>query len=375
MALLSSLSSFNIYLVVLISAASFLLIPKYKYWDKESIFIILFSILYASVLIIDDRVISWANTISYAICPILFYRMGVYIADKTTKRGLVIILTMLVACLTFPLLMSTIDSIVKTGEFVNIYRTLGSEGFEDDTIGATYYGLYASLGLACVSMLFTRMQKALIYKILALCCVIAALLTTIHLVNRTGLIILVVCLLLAILYSTKGSILKKLLLLGVCSGVVVAVLYWVLPDLTTDEIFEAYLSREEDADFDLASGGGRFKLSLNVMQKMFYNPFGMPEESYAHNMWLDIIRVAGFLPFVPFIVATFINYKQVWHILKGRDMEIAPYLLGLNVALLLSCMVEPIIEASALYLYIVMMMWGVNSMVFTKMTHPNSYSV
>ena len=196
-------------------------------------------------------------------------------------------------------------------------------------------------------------------------CALAALLTTIHLVNRAGLIIFTLCLFLTIFYSTRGNITKRILLLATCTFFLFFILY-MINDIVITDIFDAYLSREDDAEFNLASGGGRIKLSKNVIEKMLHNPFGMPQEEYAHNLWLDIIRVVGFLPIIPFFIATYINYKNLYYNSKSNNIAIMPYLLSVNLGVLFVCMMEPIIEGSALYFYLVLMIWGINTGVYLK---------
>ena len=99
---------------------------------------------------------------------------------------------------------------------------------------------------------------------------------------------------------------------------------------------------------------------------MLHNPFGMPQEEYAHNLWLDIIRVVGFLPIIPFFIATYINYRNLYYNSKSNNIAIMPYLLSVNLGVLFVCMMEPIIEGSALYFYLVLMIWGINTGVYLK---------
>ena len=356
--LLLSLTSIHIYVVVMIGFMSFLLIPKNKYWDKTSFFILLFSLMYVLVLVADHRVASWANVISYATCPILFYRIGQFIVSETTDRGIITILSILITCYMIPLAVATIDSIKETGEIVNVYRSIGSEGLEEDALGATYYGLHASLGLTMISMLFLKMHNIYIHKIVSICCIAIAMLTTIHLVNRAALIITAVCLCATIWFVTKGRILKRIALLGVSIGAIL-IIVWGIQENVVVEIIDAYVTREDNAKFGIASGGGRIDTAINVVGKMFDSPFGVPNEMYAHNLWLDIIRVVGFLPFIPFVIASIINYKNLFRGLQ--TCNIAPYILGLNVCTFSVCMMEPVIEGSALYFYLVMLVWGINA--------------
>lgn len=362
--LVTSLMSFNIYLSFATSVLLLFIVPQRKYWDSMSFFIVFFSILYAIVLISEDRVDSWANTISYIICPLIFYRVGRFISDVTTTHQFLSIATIIITSYTLPLAIVTLLSISETGEIINIYRALGSDGYGDDTIGATYYGMHASLGISSMVIIFSKMKGIGIQKFLLFICALLSVLTTIHLINRSGLVIFIVCIFVSMCYSAKSS--KSNVIIGVIVCAIVIALLSYVDEQSNMEMVEAYISREEDDATNLMSGGGRIATAKNVIDKMFDNPFGMPDEMYAHNLWLDIIRLVGFLPFFPFLVVTVLNIRNLWQCLRSNDLEIMPLLLGVNVGVFIMCMMEPVIEGSALYFYIIMMLWGMNTSLAIK---------
>lgn len=77
-------------------------------------------------------------------------------------------------------------------------------------------------------------------------------------------------------------------------------------------------------------------------------------------MWLDIARVAGLLAFIPFLIATILHGKNLLKLFRNRYItNFTAIIISINVAMLLSSFVEPVIEGSLLLFCILMMIWGI----------------
>ena len=104
------------------------------------------------------------------------------------------------------------------------------------------------------------------------------------------------------------------------------------------------------------------------LQNIFRFPFGWdveePQYGYAHNLWIDIARVSGIIPFVFFLIVTFMSYYKLLKMLMLKDMAITPLILGLHICFFLSLFVEPVIEALPLYFYLYLMLWGIQNEVY-----------
>ena len=359
--LLLSLNGISTYLLVLLGGVSYVLLPQKLYWDNTTIFLLLFSFFYAFVIFMNDQIESWTNWMAYLLCPVAFYRLGQYFASaKITKESYVSFWVMLLVCYTLPLAYETIISINRIG-LVNPFRIMGAEG--EEAWAATLYGLHASLGLAGVTILFSFLSNIRRQKILLIGCAMLSLLTVIHLVNRTGLVVLVVSMAVVLFYMLKTRGKKMILPIVLVVILVLIVLYLGIDE----EILDAYAMREQNEDSNMFTAGGRTERWLSAFTDIFAYPLGFMHKSYVHNLWFDIARVAGLLPFVFFVLATISNYKRFIFICKNREMELIPFFLGLNVAMFLSCFVEPVIEGSFLYFCLFLFLWGSNKEMYMEM--------
>lgn len=354
--LLTSLNPNNIYLVVLLGLFANALLPKSRYWDATALLLLVFSVLYSLIQIDDGRVGSWFLQLSYILCPVAFYRLGQYYTEKVqTKADFITLWAVMILCYSLPLAMETFNSINTIG-IVNPFRTMGSEG--GDVLAATLYGMHASLGLSGIAILFSNQKDIKIQKIILLFSFFVSLLTIIHLINRTGLVVIAVCIVASLFYSGKigkGRLLSSLI-------VVAAVVYLLVSmDVIDPEIIEAYTAREEKAMGNSAmEAGGRIVRWENAIEHLFTSPWGFPNEVHAHNLWLDIARISGIFAFIPFLIATILNYVCVFKIIRRGEGGVTPLLLGLNIVMFLSSYVEPVIEGSFLYFYLYMFLLGVN---------------
>jgi len=358
--LLSSLNGFNIYLTVLFAILSYIMMPLGKYWDNQTILLCFFSFFYSSIIFLNDDVVSFVNIISYLVCPVAFYRLGLYFTRQAkTKQKYLVLWMILISAYILPLAYQTINSIREVG-LINIFRTLGGEG-EDNALNATLYGLHASIGLAGISVLFCKLSDIRWQKIILSICTILSLLTVIHLVNRTGLVVLIACLCICIFYSKRN---KPKSLLGYIAIIAIFVIVAIASGVINEDIVEAYMYREERSDeTGTTDAGGRVSLWANALDHLFTHPLGFPKERFAHNLWLDVARVSGLLPFFMFMIASIKNYIYLYRIYRRDEYEITPFILGLNVVMFLSSFVEPVMEGSVLYFCLFMFLWGCNKVI------------
>jgi hypothetical protein len=127
-------------------------------------------------------------------------------------------------------------------------------------------------------------------------------------------------------------------------------------------VLDAYAQREENSAYDASSMGGRSDMWLSAIGSLFTSPFGWEPVGYtfAHNMWLDIARMAGLLAFIPFLIATILHGKNLLKLFHNRYItNFTAIIISINVAMLFSSFTEPVIEGSLLFFCILMMIWGI----------------
>ena len=170
-------------------------------------------------------------------------------------------------------------------------------------------------------------------------------------VNRTGIVILGVCVLFSFLYSTKFQISQTIYAILVILAIVVAARY---SGVIGEDVVDAYLNREDGTE-DL---GGRSELWSKNLHILFTEPFGWYREKYAHNLWLDLAAVGGWLALIPFLIATFKAIGCFFKIFRQQATPLNLILLSSFVSMFLGAMVEPVIEGSLLFFAMLIMNWG-----------------
>ena len=352
--LLTSLFSQNIYLLVLLSICSVVFLPFKRFWDAIAIALLVFSFFYTTMVVLKGEIKSGFVALSYLITPVSLYRLGLFLMDefKDEKSRLRLIFCMVSAYLLNVFVLTLVDlSIVG---IVNEDRTLLGYSTSDDALAATLYGLMTSVGIGCLGAAFAKRMKILprlLYSIL----VLMSLLVVVHLINRTGLVIAIVCLLVTLLYRENFKIHRIILVFCILALLAFGLFASGAIDY---EVLEAYQKREVDASMGIATAGGRTQLWLDALSDMFMNPLGWEQRVYAHNMWLDIAKVAGWFAIIPFLVATYFYLKKLWKLMRARFSNIALLLISLNVSMLLAASVEPVLEGSMLFFGLLMCMWG-----------------
>lgn len=331
------------------------IVPFRRYTDSLSGLLIVFTICFTFIGMLNGCIDSVSTAIAYFIPSVFFYCFGRYIVDELDYKSQIFpVLIFVITLYSFELYTSTINAIFSTGSLVNTSRLFYFAGDEGRQLTATLVGLGASLGFIGLPMSILYKEKTLV-RCLFLILFILSIIVTIHLVNRTGLVICVLVLLVTLFYYYKANISQLLLAL-----IISIILYFILLKIGvfSKEVFDAYASRNE---VDLATGGGRTERWEYALQQLFLSPMGWAENSgktdfFVHNMWLDIAKITGVIPFVLLISCTISSVKVLLKLLHiKRDLVVA-VLLALNVCFFCSCFVEPVYGGLHFFLYV--MLWG-----------------
>lgn len=356
--LLTSLWPNNIYLLVLFSLLTYLVLPLNKYWDGLAIVIFIFSILYSIMTVMSNQYGSGFVLLSYLVAPVAFYRFGEWMLSNFTKESTrQKLFLLIITCYLAWLFVLTIKDIALVG-IVNVSRALLADINDNGTLAATLYGLMASVGIGCTASLFAKGQDTKLRLGFVILCLLS-LLVVIHLVNRTGLVIFVTCAFIFFMVSARRNLVKIVptLLLLIILGFVILNYGFVDGD-----IIDAYQQRELNSTNSASQLGGRSAIWSDAIKQLITHPFGWPLTHYAHNLWLDIARVGGWLSLFPFIVASIVWLKKWLHLMKIHT-TFALILGSVNIAILLAAFVEPVIEGSILFFSIMMMVWGFTTVV------------
>lgn len=355
--LLSSLLPSNIYFIFIFTLLGLILIPFKKYMDGTAILLVLFSFFYGSVIIINGHIESNFNLISYVFSPIVFYLFGKhFIYLKLSDNDRLKYMLFIVLAFMIPIFIYTIIDIKLVG-LINPTRSMLSEINEGKSMAATLYGLNVSVGLGCASVFFLKKNKIII-NIGYLIATFIAILTTIHLINRTGLVVFFICLFCNVIVFSKMNF-KKMIMFCV----IMLIVYFVISKIgiIDNEIIEAYSTRELDTEHGFTTGGGRVVRWSKSISNLIISPFGWERTFFSHNMWLDLARVGGWFAFIPFMIASFKIIKRSLIMVRTDNGHFSYVIFSIYISMMTAAFVEPVIEGSFVFFLFFMMIWGIIS--------------
>lgn len=350
-------ANYSIYITVLFGFYVIFKVNILKYQDVTSLCLLFFSLIYCSLYIYN--VVSWTIFISYLLCPTMFYLFGKYIIDKLCNiDNIIIFWCFSILAFSAILYLSALIDINQIG-FINVTRHFDIYGAENNTsLSATLYGMIASLGLMGLPYFFVK-QNSNIIKYTYLSLSLLSLITVIHLVNRTGLVVFVGCFVAMSCYIFRKKIPTLIFTYVIIAIIIVLLIHTGIID---QSIVEAYQNRDVD-NGSVNSAGGRTDLWSLALNNLFKYPFGWLDTggAYSHNLWLDIARVSGIIPFTIFLVVSISIYRKLFKLLMVKEEDIVSLFIGLHICFFLTSFVEPVIEAIPLYFYLYMMLWGMQN--------------
>ena len=292
--------------------------------------------------------------ISYFIAPFIYYQFGEYVAGRyKSDRDFILFWITVIICYSISTFYFGIDSIVSSGQIVG--TDINLRAIEYTSFGQTFILNATVLGLildiAMVGLPMFIIEKNNIIKVAYLVLFLLALAITLHMLNRTALVISVMALFAIIAYRYRSRISIFVLIISF----LVFILY-ILVSLGTisDDLISIYAERNED----LSTAGNRTTRWSDAIQQLFMNPLGWGDGTiyYIHNMWLDIARISGLIPFIILIYFALKSFKDSFYLINRFNNSFAYLTLGLNVCFFASCFVEPIVGGTHLLLYC--MLWG-----------------
>lgn len=333
-----------------------LFVPINRYIDTLGLLLITFTICFTCIGVFNGYVKSLSTAIAYFIPSVFFYFIGRYIVDKLEfKYQIINMVILIIALYSLEIYTSIIGSIMSTGSIINTSRLFYFGGDEGRQLTATLVGLGVALGFVGLPMGIIYKENRLV-RCLFLILFLLSLITTVHLVNRTGLVVCILSLLITLLYYYRTNTYQLFFAL-----IASVILYFLVLKLgiINQEVIDAYASRNE---VDLELGGGRIDKWIDAFKQLFMSPFGWAAnvgktDIFVHNMWLDIARVTGLIPFGVLVCCTIASFKVLLKLMRIKKDIIVAMLLSLNVCFFISFFVEPVYGGLHFFLYV--MVWGI----------------
>lgn len=351
--------------VSLLSFATFILVPLNKFANRSFGIFFVFILSYTFFGALSGFFSNIQFVFKALFPPIAFFLFGSYAMDKITNdKQILSFLFVAIFLFSLTIYLSIFYSIAISGSLVNRFRTFELLGDSTKSLSATLVGLSASIGMVGLPSFFTINNVKPSLKWAYLFLFICSLLTTIHLVNRTSLVVTIICLIIVMCYYFSKKPLN-LLLTFIIVGIVV---YLLLNYVNISEISSAYADRMEDLD-NISTLGERSWRWQNSLVYLLKYPMGwwQSDSIRSHNMWLDFARVAGIVPFVLSILVAINSISTIIRICKLRKDSVSSVLLGLNVCFFISCFMEPIYPGTFMYSYCFLL--GFQNRYLYKLTH------
>ena len=317
--------------------------------DKLGILLFVFSISYSVIysMLPDARV---THILSYAIAPITFYAIGKYFWMKYRSYNVFYFLFIFLSVgYSFIPAISITYHIIENG-FVGTRALRLLTG--DVPLGGPKLGSFFTMNMAAIGTIFVQSSKKIEnkIKIISIAVFIISLLCVLRVASRTQLGIALISLLVTISYlSVKQSFSKNIRLILTISLILIVGLF----SISSDSAILNILNQRNNSEEELMSGTGRtglWKMSLNYIIDY---PFGweLPSSAsdagyYSHNLWLDVSRIGGI---IPFIFLSLFTILCVYLVIK--TLKISPHNLYFNTTILVLFFgfmavffVEPVME-------------------------------
>lgn len=328
--------------------------------DNSAIFLLLFSIGF-NVFFPDNPIFS-TYVITSLTAPVLFYLFGKYqvfnIVEYSDILKIIFYFTILY-CLY--LYISTIWDIYSGAPLLLPARKMIA--LDGGELSATLIGLVVTIGFTGIgALLFLNKQCFSIIYLCFLLSLVFAFLTTIHLINRTGIVISFMLLIVVFIYKYGFKVSRIIVFIVLTLLFAYIMLHFNLID---EEIIAVYRYRMESAEVTgEGAGGDRIWRWGDALIKIIVYPFGWINNNatynnYVHNLWLDVARQTGIFPFLFILYPTISSMQNVLNLFFKTHDVISGLLICLFFCFFMASMVEPVMEGFPYSFYCFCWLFGV----------------
>lgn len=318
-----------------------------KNMDLDFVLLILYSFSYAMFYSFDYESRGAQYIAIFATTPPFFYLLGKYLVKDRPGAHLLFYLLFALSLMYSCSAMISVFQNFLTGGFVQLERSI-PYFWGGEPVSATLMGAYFTLNMCIPALLIlSRARKGLLFNTLAIATFIVSLICVLRLGSRTQLSIFLLTTLLALFYVVpKLSIKQNTLLLALIGGIVFYIATTI--DFSMDADWLTTFAGRMEANGNVSTGGGRTDIWLKSLELIFTYPFGWEAEKYgfAHNLWLDVVRAVGIVPFIILIIYSIRSFNQVRKTIRMNQDAIAfnGQVLVYGLAFFLQFMVEPVME-------------------------------
>ena len=316
-------------------------IKKKYFFNKSFLLLVLFCFFYS----IHFK--TFEDIFYYFFFPLIAYLAGVFFFIVNERRNVDIVYRITNISVCGFGIHAFMNYIINQGNSRNLLVDFYSGSLRSATCTGPINTLIFSLVIY-----FFLIEKNRKYKIRGVICLIVSILYAFRLGTRTQFIILLMNTLIILLIRAweKGKILKilKVLLMCVLLVIVIYLLYrsniFNIATFINNSNLGMRYSNEFGTSYSDATRQERF---VEGVVNIFLYPWGKPNQLFYHNLWLDISRVAGIIPFFLMSAYTIIIGKKVINIFFNKKNNIRDryIILSVFIGFIMNFFVEPAIES------------------------------
>lgn len=315
--------------------------------DTDFVLIQAFAIVYALFSLIDPEIFT-QTVIFYGVFPPVFFLLGRYLMSKTKRVDDIFVILFTVGMLYSVSALLSVTFNLKSGGYANFDRAIPMIWSGSKPMKATLMAAFFTFNMCIPALTLVQLKKFNIaFKAITLLIFVQSLLCVFRLGSRTQLAIFLITTALTLLFILPKQSLNqniRLLLLLAASAVLV---YIYIPFDLDSEYLSTIGQRLQNSD-NTGSAGGRTTRWTRSLENLFIKPLGWDktEFGYAHNLWLDVARTHGIIPFIILIifsVRTLLNTKKAIRFSKV-SLPVTTLFFSYVLAANLMFFVEPVTE-------------------------------
>ncbi len=325
--------------------------------DKTAVYIILFSLSYVLIPLFVGIESNIYFSVFWGVVPVFFYVYGRLLVNDLSRfhsdKLLIDLMIGIVFCFSSVIFYHLFVLGDVTFGMISEER-LYTESGKESGITSTAVGNYLCLCFAGLSY-FLYLKTDILRRVFFLLFFILALVATLYFLNRAGLVITIICFLLVSQYYSKSKSVFRVIL-GVLLLAFLA--FYGLNGSFSNDLIEGYQVRNED----FLGPDSRIELWKYGLSNLFIHPFGWSmsiNHHYCHNMWLDIARHSGIIPFTLMLIVTIRTIKRIRYLFKEPFSNVSVLLIGAFACFFLAMLVEPFLDSVPISVLVFFMLCGV----------------
>lgn len=222
-------------------------------------------------------------------------------------------------------------------------------------------GSYFTLNMCIPSLLIVGHKRLnLIISLFALLIFTISVVCVLKIGSRTQLGIFILTCLLSMVYVFRRQSAKRNLITIFLLSITVYLVIDQLSFSLQEDWLGAFAGRmEEGGTDDISSGGGRLDRWGKSIEYLFEKPLGwsLGEFGHAHNLWLDVLRISGVIPFFFLTLFTLKNILSLQKLVKRASWnyrfinQIIVYFTSIYILFMLEPIMEGMLQTFALYCF------------------------